>query len=388
MEHFKKNLKLEENIALVLGGHINAYGIVRSLYGHCNIAIVADSNAMVSVSKLIDTFIPYNKNSSILKTINDFAKQNNSKKIILFATADWHLDEICQSNLEQNVLWTSHQFNTSFNSKINQYKLAKSAQVDCPETYSGTRKSIIENIKKIKDFTCVVKPESRDNRELTSKNYFRAKKFSCNSELISFLNSNSEDDSFLVSEVIEADPREVWSCLCICSEGKIIAYWTGRKLSQSPWQFGVFASSLAKWNKDVYESARRLVKEGNFTGIVQPEFKYCIKRNKYFLMEINFRYMMWHYAGKLAGVNIPYIDMLNATNQKLTCKLNNRKQTVTSKIYTYNTLHLVNVIKGDHIFKNLILFFRYFLNPFVIHASFCTRDWKPFLKNTFGRFKK
>ena len=92
MEHFKKNLNLEENIALVLGGHINAYGIVRSLYGHCNIAIIADSNAMVSVSKLIDTFIPYNKNSSILKTINDFAKQNNSKKIILFATADWHLD--------------------------------------------------------------------------------------------------------------------------------------------------------------------------------------------------------------------------------------------------------------------------------------------------------
>ena len=380
----------EDNVtALVLGGHINAYGIVRSLYKTCKVVSIADSSSMISVSNLLDDFIPFDKNKdSILGLINDFSVKNPERKIVLFATADWHLEELCNQDLRNNVFWSSLYFDTSYNSKIEQYKLAEKAKVNYPKTVCGSPADIINALSKEEQFINVVKPISRDNRELDAKSYFRAKKFINNQSTINFLSRRDPHEQFLVSEVIKAHPSQVWSCLCICEKGEIVACWTGRKLSQSPWEFGVFASSVAEWNARVYEQAKALVKEGGFSGIVQPEFKYCIERDKYFLMEINFRYMMWHYTGKLAGVNLPKIDIAHSLGMDLPDTLINSSQLGQSKVYTYNTLHLINVLKRDNVVGNLLLFLKYLINPFVIHASFCSRDWKPFFKNTFGRFFK
>lgn len=375
--------------ALILGGHINAYGIARTLYRKCKLVAIADKSAMVSVSNLIDDFIEFNKHQhSIVELINGYASNHSSEKIVLFATADWHLDEVCRQNLAGNVYWGSRNFDTQFNSKITQYQLAEKAKVSYPKSISGTRDEIVSALASETNFINVVKPISRDNRELDADSYFRAKKFANNQQTVDFLKKRSENEQFLVSEIINAHPSDVWSCLCICDKGEIVGCWTGRKLSQSPWEFGVFASAVAEWNEKVFKDAKALVKQGGFTGVVQPEFKFCKERKEYFLMEINFRYMMWHYTGKLAGVNLPEIDIAHTLNMPLPDMKINDKQIGQSKVYTFNTLHLVNALKRDSLIDNLKLFMKYAFNPFVIHASFCIRDWKPFLKNTLGRFKK
>lgn len=375
--------------ALILGGHINAYGIARTLFQKCKLVAIADKSAMISVSKLLDDFIVFNKNQhSIVELINFYATNHLNEKIVLFATADWHLDEICQQSLAGNVHWGSRNFDTQFNSKIKQYQLAEKSNVCYPKSLSGFRDEVITALTNNVNFVNVVKPISRDNRELDADSYFRAKKFSNNHQTVDFLKSRSANEQFLVSEVINAHPSEVWSCLCICEKGEIIGCWTGRKLSQSPWEFGVFASAVAEWNEKVFQETLALVRHGGFTGVVQPEFKFCKERNKYYLMEINFRYMMWHYTGKLAGVNLPEIDIAHTLNMPLPDLKINNKQRGQSKVYTFNTLHLINALKRDHPIDNLKLFMKFAFNPFIIHASFCIRDWMPFLKNTFGRFKK
>lgn len=384
MSETKKN----DSIALILGGHINAYGIARSLFGKCILVAIADPSSMISASNLVDEIIPFNNNSgAIVDLINRYAENAGDKKIVLFATADWHLEEICGQPLAENVYWSSHGFNTRYNSKAEQYKLAGRAKVKFPRTLYGSREELIGELCKEDSFINVIKPVSRDNRYLDAKNYFRAKICVDNQQAIEFLNKRNEAEQFILSEVIESPPSQVWSCLCICERGAIVACWTGRKLSQSPWQFGVFASAVAEWNPIVFEKAQALVRQGDFTGVVQPEFKYCSERDTYFLMEINFRYMMWHYTGVLSGVNLPEIDLTHSLGLEMTAAKSNEQQVGQSKVYTYNTLHLINALKLDNFWVNTMLFLKYFLNPFVVHASFCVRDWKPFLKNTLGRIR-
>jgi len=381
-------IKKHDSIALILGGHINAYGIARSLFGKFTLVAIADPSSMISASNLLDEFIPFdNTTDSIIDSINRYAENAHDKKIVLLATADWHLEEICGQPLAKNVYWKSHGFNTRYNSKIEQYKLADKAMVNFPRTLYGSREKLISELCKEDSFINVIKPVSRDNRHLDAKSYFRVKICSDNQQAIEFLKNRKESEQFIVSEVIEAPPSQVWSCLCICEKGAIVACWTGRKLSQSPWQFGVFASAVAEWNPIVFEKAQALVRQGDFTGVVQPEFKYCSERDTYFLMEINFRYMMWHYTGLLAGVNLPEIDLTHTLRLGLTTAKSNKEKVGQSKVYTYNTLHLINALKRDSFWANCMLFVKYIFNPFVVHASFCARDWKPFLKNTLGRFR-
>ena len=62
---------------------------------------------------------------------------------------------------------------------------------------------------------------------------------------------------------------------------------------------------------------RKLLNGMDIKGIAQPEFKYDFRDQKYKLMEINLRSMMWHRVGNLSGVNLQYSQYLDALGEKV-----------------------------------------------------------------------
>jgi predicted ATP-grasp superfamily ATP-dependent carboligase len=98
----------------------------------------------------------------------------------------------------------------------------------------------------------------------------------------------------------------------------------------------------------------------NLMGICEPEFKYDYRDNKYKLMEINLRSMMWHRVGNLSGVNLQFSQYLDAINEKVPRQAQDQNE-------------VVHFIYMKHELYNLF-FRKYYL--------------KSFLKNVFGSKKK
>ena len=225
--------------------------------------------------------------------------------VYVLPTADWHLEELIKLDNPKVSFLAQDAFAPELNQKIYQYSVAFEAGVSCPAT------QLFKNVDELnfeKDKLYVIKPNNRDLSEQKSEHYFRTL-------VVSEKNKRDVekycdgDKTFICSEIIEADASDVWSTLMLLKDGKVIADWTGRKLAQSPWLFGVFASARTEKNDDVRRLSLKLARAFNYTGIMQPEYKFCNKTNTYYLMEINFRYMMWHYAGTMAGINIPAAEL-------------------------------------------------------------------------------
>ncbi len=88
--------------------------------------------------------------------------------------------------------------------------------------------------------------------------------------------------------------------------------FTGRKLRQHPRRFGTgrFAESL--WLPDLAEAGLRLLRELDFHGVSQVEFKRDPRDGRFKLMEINARHWLWHSLAAASGVNLSYVAYRDA----------------------------------------------------------------------------
>lgn len=126
----------------------------------------------------------------------------------------------------------------------------------------------------------------------------------------------SEGLCFLASELVPGPGANVHAYVGFRTpDGRILGEWVGRKLSQHPNEYGVFASATNGAPEAVAVQGRTLVEGMDLQGIVEPEFKYDARDGLYKLTEINLRSMMWSRVGSLSGVPIHYIQYLYAAGE-------------------------------------------------------------------------
>ena len=123
---------------------------------------------------------------------------------------------------------------------------------------------------------------------------------------------------FLESEIIPGNDTNIYAYTCFRSkEGEILNEWIGKKLTQHPDNYGVFSSASNQGPPDILIQGRKLVDAIDGYGIIQPEFKFDYRDNKFKLMEINLRSMMWHRTGNLSGVKLQATQYKYATNNSV-----------------------------------------------------------------------
>ncbi|MDN3639987.1 hypothetical protein QWY82_14385 [Simiduia curdlanivorans] len=364
--------------AVVLGGYVNGYSIIKELYnvGSVNIVLIDDGNSLARYSNKVKIKIKVDNASTLL---SELIKLNELfDYIIIYPTDDLQLESLLSIYDEiRDFCYLPFNPVTLKNTtdKFFQYNVCEKIGVPYPKTLNVRCNSDLDKIELL-DFPLLVKPSTRKDLTL---DVFRTlyldnlDQFIKNrKKLASFL---SKDVEFIVSEFIPGDDTNIFAYTCFRSQdGKILNEWTGKKLTQYPDNYGIFSSASNEAPDVVAEQGRALVHALDAFGIVEPEFKFDFRDGKYKLMETNLRSMMWHRLGSVSGVKLQEAQYKYA----LGLKVDKHQQNKVDKIHLVLMLHeFPNLIARKGYWKH----FKY--NVFGAEkrewAIFDSSDLKPFL---------
>lgn len=304
--------------AVVIGGYVNGYGVVRSLAaGGVRSIVVLDGHrepAFVS-NKVRGSRVIEMTPDSLLAALAQLAQHFDF--LVPFPTSDMALELLSQ--IADDIRpFTFIPFNeatlSQALSKRRQYEACGRVGVATPVT------TVVETVTDLDslhpDNSYVVKPTRRNDgydeifRTLVLAPGERDRAVR---EMAPWLEMGHE---FLVSEIIPGDGSQLYGYNAYRSrEGRILAEWTGHKLAQHPSEFGVMSSGVLQQQADVRQAGRALAEELDLYGLFQPEFKFDRRDGTYKLMEVNMRSHMYSRTGMRAGINLPAAQFADATGQ-------------------------------------------------------------------------
>jgi len=369
--------KSDKSCALVLGGHVNGYSIIKELYeqGIKEIALFDQGLTLARFSNKVKYRAVIDKTPETL--LEELKKLNYQYDyIIVFPTDDLHLQNLhkiyddarhfCYLPINrENLLETSNKFF--------QYEICEKIGVGYPKTINIKSANDLDIIEKIK-FPILIKPVIKNLKVNLFRVLYLEKKnnyFSTKKMLVEHLNKGIE---FILSEYIPGDDSNIYAYTCFRSQkGEILNEWVGKKLTQHPDRFGNFSSSSNESNKEVYKQGRLLVEALNAFGIIEPEFKYDYRDKSFKLMEVNLRSMMWNRTGSISGVKLHETQY----NYAIGKEVNKDKQDQNNKYHFILMLHEIsNLISRKGYWKD----FKYSIwgGDKRFWAIFEWKDMKPF----------
>ena len=294
-------MKSNKTGVIVLGGHVQGYGIVR-VYGENNIPSVVidkDKHNIARHSKYCEKFfhVEYNGLITLLLDLGNDAKYKNW---LLIPTDDYYVRLLSQNKNELNKYFTvtvdDWEIIDLFFNKRKSYPLAKELCIPIPNTYYPESIDDIEIISKSVDYPCIIKPSVM----LDFYRYFKKKVFVCNSpsELVSNYNKALKiikPSDILIQEIIPGPSENQYSVGIFYNKDQSYNYLVCRRKRQHPIDFGNATTFAETVNLPVLiEYAEKILKKSGFFGICEVEFKFDERDGKYKFFEINPRTWKWH----------------------------------------------------------------------------------------------
>lgn len=304
-------------LAVVLGGYVNGYSIIRELHeqGVPHIWLIDSHRSLASFSNKIKGFSKLDDDLSSLATTL-LQLSTHYGKLVVFPSSDLHLENL-YAIYDQIYHFCFLPFNqenllASLNKRI-QYAHCERLGVPYPRSVELADQKGFEALRSLQ-YPLLLKPSKRDD---LSTDVFRNLLLETSADL----NKHEEKlrrfvgrgISLLASELVPGDDTEIYAYTAYRSrEGKILNEWIGKKLTQYPDRFGVFSSASNDAPEQVRRLGRLLVEGMDLHGIVEPEFKYDARDGQFKLMEVNLRSMMWHRLGNRSGIKLQYTQWQDA----------------------------------------------------------------------------
>ena len=369
---------MKENGALVLGGYINGYSIIRELEekGVKDIALFCYYNSLSSLSNKINYFTRIDKSATSLKEAI-LKLHKTVKYIVIFPTDDLQIKNLYEIYDDIKgfcfIPFNYKNINKSLDKSV-QYTFCEENNIPYPKTKVV---NTLKDIAALKDlmFPLIVKPNVRKdiNSNIFRSLFINNKEDYENKKTV--LESLIDKNNFIASEFIPGDDTNIFAYVGYRSmKGVILNEWIGKKLNQYPDNFGVFSSATNQAPIIVQEQGRKLLEIMDLKGICQPEFKYDKRDGTYKLMEINLRSMMWHRVGNLSGVYIQHTQYLDALG-KLVPKQTQNLQALFHFLYMKH--EIINLIFRKSYWK----YFKHnvFSKNKNYYSVFNAADMKPFM---------
>ncbi|MGB8955359.1 MAG: hypothetical protein WCC10_08290 [Tumebacillaceae bacterium] len=377
--------------ALVLGGFVNGYSIIRELSakGVSDIWLFDTNKSLGSYSNKIKGFVLLDSTAQSLLTAIESLHQTYDK-IVLFPTNDVHLEQLHElsDRIADYCFLPFHKHNLLQSlGKVHQYQQCEACGVPYPASVDLQRPEQLERVREL-PYPVLIKPNKRD--DLTS-DLFRSLVLQSDEDLHEHQAMLSgylaQGISFLASEIIPGECSNIFAYFGYRNKnGQILNEWIGGKLSQYPNRFGVFSTASNHAPREVLEQGRRLLEFMDLHGILEPEFKYDPRDGRYKLMEINLRSAMWNRVGYLTGVDIAHTQYLDALGEPV-ARQEQRRDFNLHYVYVKHELFgmLQGTISWTTFWHNL------FASDQTCFAVFDPSDVKPFLvdfwRSTRGLFK-
>lgn len=306
--------KPENPCAVVLGGHVNGYSIIQELAdcGVKEIALVVyhKSSGMPQLatrSRYVNHVYRMQKSAESLRNILETIHERHDL-LVVYPTDDHQLELLCQLAPEISgfcFLPLNPEKTLKYQDKFEQYAACERFGVPYPKTVLLHGPGDLDSLRNLM-WPVIVKPVTR--QDITTR-LFRLKIYDSMDALLldaeAFAAYFKQGQRFIASEVIPGDGSTLYSHVAyLGQDGRIVNDWAGRKYSQRPDDFGVFATAGNIAPAVVSDLGRKLTEGIGITGFTQTEFKYDHRDGQYKLMEINQRPHMWNRMGHLTGVSL------------------------------------------------------------------------------------
>ena len=192
------------------------------------------------------------------------------------------------------------------------YRYAESIGLDCPR--SNAPESLEETALLDGPFPVVLKAATRGRRNaLTMAKCWKAAN---REELIRLCDDAlalEGPGGVIVQEFIPGGGEHQFSYAAVWSDGAPIASLVARRLRQLPIEFGLTSTFVETIENATIESAaEKLLTSLKFSGLVELEFKFDPREDRYNLLDFNNRAWTWIALGAAAGVDFPYLAYLLA----------------------------------------------------------------------------
>mgnify|MGYP000605790302 CR=1 FL=1 len=303
---------------IVLGGHVQALGIVR-IFGRNGVPLVVIDNTTKNIARhsRYCTHFCMADDEELLEFLLDMGKKNLYPGWIIFPTNDLHV-----KILSQNKQTLDHFFITgtehwdsikSFYNKRLTYQLAEANGIPIAKTYFPASANDLADIKI--DYPCIIKPAVMHDFYRKTKrkvfvcrtpkdlihNYKQALKFIPTEELI-------------IQEIIQGKGSNQFSACFLFLNNKSFVKLTACRLRQHPLDFGNATTYAETYDiPELIGLGERLLKAANYNGICEVEFKKDDRDGQYKLLEVNTRTWKWHTIAVEAGTPFlqSYYDYLH-----------------------------------------------------------------------------
>jgi predicted ATP-grasp superfamily ATP-dependent carboligase len=118
----------------------------------------------------------------------------------------------------------------------------------------------------------------------------------------------------MVQEFVPGDADCLWTLgVYVAEDEEVLATFCGRKVKQTGDHVGTARVGEAVWDEEVVDSGLRLLRELDFHGIAQVEWKRDPRDGELKLMEVNPRLWQWHGLSAACGADVTlaaYWDLL------------------------------------------------------------------------------
>jgi len=300
---------------IVLGGHVQGYGIVR-IYGENNIPSVVVDKARYNIarhSKYCVSFYEIGYDDLIDFLIN-LGRQDKYNNWLLMPTDDYYVRIISQNKKELNRYFTVtvddwELINIFFN-KRNSYPLAQAAGLPIPKTfYPDSLRDLKRMIPDI-SFPCIIKPAVM----LYFYRHFKKKVFVCNDQASLERNYQTaakviDPQGLMIQEIIPGSSEHQYSVGIFFDRDKSYNYLVARRKRQHPVDFGNATTYAETVDIPILvEYAHKILAKAKFFGLCEVEFKYDARDQLFKFLEVNPRTWKWHLISQPA--EIPFLPSL------------------------------------------------------------------------------
>jgi D-aspartate ligase len=300
-------LAMGMNGAVIIGGHIQGLGIIRS-FGRNGIPCYLLDRTSVNIarhSKYCRKFLTIEDGADIVDQLIDVNIRHQLKDWLLMPTDDRMVNVLSQhrERLSEYYRVAVDSWDTvekCYNKRLT-YELVSRIGVDHPGTFFPDSAEDLDGIEI--SFPCIIKPAVMHSL------YSRTKKkvIVCHSreelrDRYAWVLSYIPPDEVIVQEIIPGDSENQYSACFFFDRDRPVVSMLARRKRQYPPDFGQ-GTSFAETVEDpvLMQSAIRILTEMRYWGLCEVEFKRDPRDGKYKFLEVNPRTWRWHSIANKAG---------------------------------------------------------------------------------------
>lgn len=311
--------------AIVLGGHVQALGIVRAL-GRVGVPVYLLDQTKAGVArwsrycrgeKLVSEWTA----ASVVAALEEMA--GDYGPCVVFPT-----DDMAVSILSQNCerLGALHALVTppwnvtekAYN-KICTYREARSCGVPVPNTCFPESLEDLQASTRDWTFPMILKPAVMYTfARVTRKKVILVPKHSDLPAAYQEMTAVIPASEVMAQDIVPGGSQHLYSFGVLADQGRVVAGFTARRKRQFPMDFGRASTFVETCDiAELAEYGSRLLRHIQYSGLAEVEFKYDSRDGQYKLLEINPRLWKWHSIVEGLGINLVLMQFRMANGETL-----------------------------------------------------------------------